>query len=109
VIRFEEFLKQDECDKYNMLQECNAIIQQKENIIKEKDKEIERLKKENNILKENAEHNDKVVDNVNWENMLLKKRISKAIEYIESYMPNYDFDKTNLTKVLDILKGVDKE
>jgi len=35
----------------------------------------------------------------------LRDRISKAIEYIESYMPNYDFDKTNLTKVLDILKG----
>ena len=39
----------------------------------------------------------------------LYKRIDEAIEYIESYMPNYDFDKTNLTKVLDILKGVDKE
>ena len=29
--------------------------------------------KENKILRENAEHNDKVVDKVNWENMLLKK------------------------------------
>lgn len=28
---------------------------------------------ENKILKENAENNDKVVDKVNWENMLLKK------------------------------------
>ena len=36
----------------------------------------------------------------------LNNIINKAIEYIESYMPNYDFDKTNLTKVLDILKGV---
>ena len=35
MISFDEFLKQDEEDKYNMLQECNAIIQQKENIIKE--------------------------------------------------------------------------
>ena len=35
MISFDEFLKQDEADKYNMLQECNAIIQQKENIIKE--------------------------------------------------------------------------
>jgi hypothetical protein len=43
-----------------------------------------------------------------YENKLLD-RINKAIEYIERYMPNYDFDKTNLTKVLDILKGVDKE
>ena len=29
--------------------------------------------KENKILKENAENNDKVVDKFNWENMLLKK------------------------------------
>ena len=28
---------------------------------------------ENKILKENAENNDKVVDKVNWENLLLKK------------------------------------
>lgn len=31
------------------------------------------LEKENEILRKNAEHNDKVVDKVNWENMLLKK------------------------------------
>jgi len=35
--------------------------------------------------------------------------INKGIEYIESYMPNYDFDKTNLIKLLGILKGSDKE
>lgn len=35
MISFDEFLKQDEADKYNMLLECNAIIQQKENIIRE--------------------------------------------------------------------------
>lgn len=35
MISFEDFLMQYECDKYNILQECNAIIQQKENIIKE--------------------------------------------------------------------------
>ena len=31
------------------------------------------LQKENEILKENAKNNDKVVDKVNWENQLLKK------------------------------------
>lgn len=36
-------------------------------------KYIKQLQQENKILKENAEHNDKVVDKVNWENMLLKK------------------------------------
>ena len=37
------------------------------------DKSYEQLQQENKILKENAEHNDKVVDKVNWENQLLKK------------------------------------
>ena len=35
--------------------------------------ERDMLQQENKILKENAENNDKVVDKVNWENMLLKK------------------------------------
>ena len=43
------------------------------NVTKEIIEEIEQLQQENKILKENAEHNDKVVDKVNWENMLLKK------------------------------------
>ena len=34
---------------------------------------IRELQQENKILRENAENNDKVVDKVNWENMLLKK------------------------------------
>lgn len=38
----------------------------------------------------------------------LNNIINKGIEYIESYMPNYDFDKTNLIKLLGILKGSDK-
>lgn len=33
-----------------------------------------------------------------------KENIIKEVrEYIESYMPNYDFDKTNLIKLLGIL------
>ena len=36
-----------------------------------------------------------------------KENIIKEVrEYIESYMPNYEFDKTNLIKLLEIL---DKE
>lgn len=38
----------------------------------------------------------------------LQDRINKAIEYIESYLPNYDFDKSNLKELLEILRG-DKE
>ena len=47
----------------------NGIKQTLENLLNEN----EQLQKEIKILKENAEHNDKVVDKVNWENMLLKK------------------------------------
>ena len=39
----------------------------------------------------------------------LKDIIKEAKEYIESYIPNYDFDKTNLIKLLEILQGSDKE
>lgn len=42
--------------------------------------------KENKILRENAENNDKVVDKVNWKNQLLKKnniQLKERIEYLE--------------------------
>ena len=39
--------------------------------------ENQSLKKENKILRENAEHNDKVVDKVNWENQKLKKELEE--------------------------------
>lgn len=35
--------------------------------------EMVNWREENKILRENAENNDKVVDKVNWENMLFKK------------------------------------
>ena len=44
--------------------------------------ETKELKKENKILRENAEHNDKVVDKVNWENLKLKKQLEEANEKI---------------------------
>lgn len=39
--------------------------------------ENQSLKKENKILRENAEHNDRVVDRVNWENQKLKKELEE--------------------------------
>ena len=45
---------------------------------------VKRLQEENKILKENAEHNDKVVDKVNWENMLLKNQQKEFINYLEN-------------------------
>ena len=44
--------------------------------------ENQSLKKENKILRENAEHNDKVVDKFNWENQKLKKQLEEANEKI---------------------------
>ena len=51
--------------------------------------------KENKILRENAENNDKVVDKVNWENQLLKKenkqlkdnwnKLKKDLELVVDY------------------------
>lgn len=38
---------------------------------------------ENKILRENAEHNDKVVDDVNWKNRLLKQENQQLKEVIE--------------------------
>ena len=48
--------------------------------------------KENKILKENAEHNDKVVDKVNWENMLLKKENKELKDLIDTIL-NFSFFK----------------
>lgn len=41
--------------------------------------ELIRVKEENKILKENAENNDKVLDKVNWEKQLLKKKYENAV------------------------------
>lgn len=53
---------------------------------------IEQLQQENKILKENAEHNDKVVDKVNWENMLLKKENKELKDLIDTIL-NFSFFK----------------
>lgn len=67
----------------------------------EQSKEIERLKENNQAMQEEMART--------WKKLDEKENIIKeAIKYIESYMPNYDFDKTNLIKLLEIL-GSDKE
>lgn len=60
----DDYIKELESYKYNM------------------DRDYLRLEKENKILRENAEHNDKVVDKVNWENLKLKKELEEANEKI---------------------------
>ena len=55
------------------------------------------FKKENKILKQNAKNNDKVVDKVNWENMLLKKQLKEykliTIDYQELEARNKELKK----------------
>jgi DNA repair ATPase RecN len=59
----------------------------------------------NEELKKLIEKYDKEVNRLFKENKELKSKIDKAIEYINNYMPNYDFDHYNLEKLLKILKG----
>ena len=62
----DDYIKELEAYKYNL--DRNYLRLQQEN---------QSLKKENKILRENAEHNDKIVDKVNWENLKLKEVIDK--------------------------------
>ena len=58
-------------------------------------KAIFKMLKENKILKENSYHNDKVVDKVNWENMLLKKKnkqLKDKLSKIETLIINHNCD-----------------
>ena len=55
----------------------NTVIQEFADTIIQLQQENQSLKKENKILRENAENNDKVVDKVNWENQLLKKQVEE--------------------------------
>lgn len=57
--------------------------------------ENQELKKENKILRENAENNDKVVDKVNWKNQLLKqenKQLKDKLSKIETLIINHNCD-----------------
>ncbi|MCI6350164.1 MAG: hypothetical protein MR779_04595 [Tenericutes bacterium] len=75
-----------------------------------------KLQKENEILKENAKNNDKVVDKVNWENQLLKKenkqlkkiidRASARLEYFLIGNLKYQSSQEEFIKLVNILKEV---
>lgn len=78
---------------------------------KAKDK-LKKMQEENKILKENAEHNDKVVDKARWNEMIYKSRCEKGIEYIKDWQ---SFPHTNgsthneLRNLLNILQGENNE
>ena len=53
------------------------------------------LQEENEILKENAENNDKVVDKINWDNQLLKKenkKLKDKLSKIETLIISHNCD-----------------
>ena len=72
--------------------------------------QIERdmLQQENKILKENAENNDKVVDKVNWENMLLKKE-NKQLEDNWNKLKEWLEEMINEIKTNDIYDRTEYE
>ena len=69
-------------------------------VFKELFNEMINWKEENKILRENAENNDKVVDNVNWKNMLLKKenkQIKDNWNYIKRMLKEARQEEFNIT------------
>ena len=80
------------------MEDITRILGLDEDIIFDDVKTYARSLKENKILRENAEHNDKVVDKVNWENMLLKKKYEQLKKQVDEYKKlgfKYLQDKNN--------------
>ena len=75
----------------------NMVIQEFIDTIVQLQQENQSLRKENKILRENAEHNDKVVDRVDWENQKLKKELEEykliTIDYQELEARNQKLKK----------------
>ena len=74
IFNTQNFVIQDK-DKFNEILLYYHFKQNEE--IEQLQQENQSLKKENKILRENAEHNDKVVDKFNWENQKLKKQLEE--------------------------------
>ena len=109
IFNTQNFVIQDK-DKFNEILLYYHFKQNEE--IEQLQQENQSLKKENKILRENAEHNDKVVDKVNWENLKLKNQLEEYkrlgfehlndkcnklenqqkefIEWLESYLKLFD-------------------
>lgn len=74
---------------------------------KAKDK-MKQLQEENERLKENAIHNDKVVDNAKWNEMIYKSRCVKAIEYItNNKLYTFKYDDEELFEITTDKKAKD--
>ena len=90
MISFEDFFMQDEADKYNMLQECNAIIQQKDKELEARKQLINKQDKElwtqEHIIKEVREY--------------IEKCSILGVNEVDSYCMDYDV-RDDLLEILD--------
>ena len=82
------------------MEDITKILGLDEDTIFDDVKTYARSLKENKILRENVENNDKVVDKVNWENQLLKKENKqlkeekrKVRDYINKHCVNEKISK----------------
>ena len=98
--------------KVDVITELKEDIEEYNDKLNEIVKERNKLINENKILKENAEHNDKVVDKVNWENKQLENNRDKAIEILGNYKhystPTEEQNRENeeiVDNAYNILKG----
>ena len=92
------------------MEDITIILGLDEDTIFDDVKTYARSLKENKILRENAEHNDKVVDKVNWENMLLKKEnqeLKKQLEEINKFKFSYRKDETKIPPIIRKQKDVE--
>ncbi len=80
-----EYLKNHAYISYNKKStyEFELSEERAECIANKYDSLTEELQQENKILRDNAEHNEKVVNKVNWENMLLKKENQQLKEKLD--------------------------
>lgn len=96
----------------NYCQKIKGTQYYTEEYVKILQQKVEQLKKENKILRENAEHNDKVVDDMRWKNLQLENIRKEAIEEIQRVLdiwtnkPN-EIATLDLEYLLDILNKGD--
>ena len=92
-----------------LINELNNKIDAQDKIINEQALEIARLKEKSEILEENNKLLIQQKYQMYKDLDIAYDKIDKAIEYIKNYLPNYDFDHSNLDELLEILGDKENE
>ena len=87
----------------------NKKLDAQDKIINEQALEIARLKEKSEILEENNKLLIQQKYQMYKDLDIAYDKIDKAIEYIKNYLPNYDFDHSNLDELLEILGDKENE